>query len=637
MKLLKKASIFTFCTLAYLTGCSTDDDSSPIRSRDDSSIEEPQETNVDVVVGCQEITDEADKATIEKIKSDLTDVYSTFGDGDLNKAQEMSAATKSSIEAILKKYPGNCEAQLGYVATIVSDIANNKKINDLLDTIYARQGKPKASILSRDIEESSRISVDFSINSSDDIRDILVSDVQSAIASVIPSLDSAISYMTNIANDEEFTCSYTVNKRDVELDRGEFAPVLAALYVAKASLTAIVSINLNIDDNGRYDWVDSLDNIERTWNYSENAGIKHLVKLAGKDSKFTSIYDSWKKEYKNIPNLLDSAITYVQLGLEYGLEEAKNGLATQENDLYIVGDDEEADLSTADARKIIDSLDIIRTQLRTGFDIPYAEGKTIKFVPYKWFENTDGILKFLPYHEINDMSIWNTPDGGFYWSNDLEYQAYAQRYMQSYVAQSYNKFNPKAEYNEISGWNDDETSGTLHMDIYRSERIHAEIGYYADGCKIKFIVRNYEEGYSMNMTVGGDEPTTATDWTIPDATLPEGMCRVKDGKAEYAVAYVENEVPNILYFTDKNGKKTVTIQELVNGKLVDGKAKPYTAEEISSLVSFPDITLGGVFPDLTEKIFWDEIVPELFEDEDEEEEWDDDDELYFDDDLLETL
>jgi hypothetical protein len=41
---------------------------------------------------------------------------------------------------------------------------------------------------------------------------------------------------------------------------------------------------------------------------------------------------------------------------------------------------------------------------------------------------------------------------------------------------------------------------------------------------------------------------------------------------------------------------------------------------------------------MTEKIFWDEIVPELFEDEyDEEEEWDDDDEFYFDDDLLETL
>ena len=297
MNKFKYAAIASAFSLAMLAGCSDTESGSFTKPGD--TTEKPTETKVDVIAGCEEISDEDDKAEMQKAKESIVDIYSTFGDGDLTKAQELSASTKETVKAILKKYPGNCEAQLGYVATIVSDIANNKKINDLLDTIYARQGKPKASILSRDIEESSRISVDFSINSSDDIRNILVSDVQSAIASVIPSLDSAISYMTNIANDEEFTCSYTVNKRDVELDRGEFAPVLAALYVAKASLTAIVSINLNIDDNGRYDWVDSLDNIERTWNYSENAGIKHLVKLAGKDSKFTSIYDSWKKEYKN--------------------------------------------------------------------------------------------------------------------------------------------------------------------------------------------------------------------------------------------------------------------------------------------------------------------------------------------------
>ena len=620
MNKFKYASLAAFFSLALFAGCSDGGSSTdPV-----DSTEKPVETKVDVVAGCEEITDEADKAKMQKAKEDIVDIYSTFGDGDLTMAQELSASTKETVQTILKKYPGNCEAQLAYVATIISDIANNKQINDLLDTIYARQGKSKASILSRDIRESSKISVDFTINSSDDIRNILVSDVQSAIGSVIPSLDSAISYMTNIANDDEFTCSYTINERYVELDRGEFAPVLAALYVAKASLTAIVSISLNIDDNGRYDWIDSLENIDRTWNYSENAGIKHLVKLAGKESKFTSIHDAWKKDYKNIPNLLDSAIIYVQFGLQYGLEEAKGGLATQEHDLYIVGDGEEADLSTADARKIIDSLDIIREQLRTGFDLPYAEGKTIKFVPYKWFENTDGILKFLPYHEINDMSIWNTPDGGFYWSEDLEYQAYAQRYMQSHVAQSYNKFNPKAKTNEISGWDDDEKSGTLHMDIYNPERVHAEIGYYADGCKVKFIVRNYEEGYSMNMTVGGDEPTTETDWTIPDVTLPEGMCKTEGGVAKYAVAYRENEVPNILYFTDKNGKKTVSIQELVNGKLVEGKPVSYTAEDIRSLIFFPDITVGGVFPDMTEERLWDEIIPALSENDDDDD-WDEDD------------
>ena len=626
MKLLKKASIFTFCTLAYLTGCSTDDDSSPIRSRDDSSIEEPQETNVDVVVGCQEITDEADKATIEKIKSDLTDVYSTFGDGDLNKAQEMSAATKSSIEAILKKYPGNCEAQLAYTASIISDIANNKKINNLVDTLLARTGKPGASLFSRDMMGSSEVSFNLAFHSTDELRGILVSDAQAAIATAIPSLDSAISYMTNIANDDAFTCSYTIDERDVELDRGEFAPALAALYVAKATLTALVSINLDIDENGKYDWIDSLMELGTKVNYYDNHGFERLFNLIGKDSKFTTIHNSWKKEYKNIPNLLDSAITYVQFGLQYGLEEAKNGLKTQENDLYIVGDGEEADLSTADAQKIIDSLSTIHDKLHTGIDIPYADGKTIKVNFSKLFENTDGIQKFLPYHVVNDKSEWVNPDGGFYWSENLEEEAYAQRFMQGYVAQEYYKFNPNIESNQIYGWDEDETSGKIFMDVYEPERIKAEIGYVADGCKIKFVVNSYVEGDPWAM-INSDEPITKTEWKIPDVTLPAGMCKDDKGTIKYAVAFYENEVPNFGYFTDKDGNKTETIQGLLNGKMVDSEIEKYTFEDLRKLIIFPDVTFGGVFPDMTVDSFWDEFIKGAIDDDfdeyyEDEEDWD---------------
>ena len=623
MKIFKQASIFAFCSLAYLTGCSTDDESSPTRSKDDVSIEEPQETKVDIVAGCEEITDEADKTTIEQIKTKLTDVYSTFGKGDINKAQEMSSETKSSIQTLLKKYPGNCEAQLAFVASIISDVANNKKINNLLDTLAARQGKTKAQLFSNDVEESAKLTFNYTINSADDIRGILVSDVQSAIGSAIPSLDSAISYMTNIANDE-FTCTFPIDDRDVELDRGDFAPVLAAMYAAKATLTALVSINLDIDENGKYDWIDSLEDIEAKVNYYNNHGFERLFKLIGKESKFTSIHDSWKNEYRNIPNLLDSVITYVQFGLQYGLEEAKDGLKTQENDLYVVGDDEFADLSTKDAQKIIDSLTTIRKQLREGFEIPYAEDKTIKVNVSKIFENTDGLQKFLPYHVVNDKSEWATPDGGFYWSEKLEYQAYAQRYMQMYVAQEYYKFNPKVENNEIGGWDDDDFSGTIYMDIYRPERISAEIGYNADGCKIKFDISEYEFGYSMNMPIGDEEPIATTEWKIPDLTLPEGICKDDKGTIKYAVAFEENEVPNFGYFTDKDGNKTVTIQELINGKMVDSEIEAYKYEDFRKIIIFPDITFGGIFPDMTEDIFWDDIIPSIFGD-NEEEDWDDED------------
>ena len=619
MKFLKQASIFTLCSLAYLTGCSTTDDESPIKPREDISVDEPQETKVEVVTGCQEITDEADKATIKQIKSDLTDVYSSFGKGDLNKTQKASLETKSTIETILKKYPGNCEAQLSYVAAIISDIANNQKINNFLDTLAKRQGKTKYDLFSEDVDDAAELTFNYTINSSDDIRGILVSDVQSAIGSAIPSLDSAISFMTNIANDDDFTCSFPIDERNIELDRGEFGPVLAALYVAKATLTALVSINLDIDENGKYDWIDSLMDLEYKFNYYDNHGFEQIAKLIGKDSKFTSIHDSWKKEFKNIPNLLDSAITYVQLGLQYGLEEAKTGLSTQENDLYVVGDGEFADLSTKDAQKIIDSLTTIKKQLREGFDIEYARGKTIKVNVSKLFENTDGIQKFLPYHVINDKSEWVNPDGGFYWSEEMEYHAYAQRYMQGHVGEAYHAFKPEGRDIMVDSHEKDGTSGYVYLEVY-SPYEKAKIRYDVDGCKISFTFVFF--GNSIPGTAD-TIPLETAPWSIPDLTLPAGMCKEEKGKIKYAVAFYENEVPNYLYFTDKDGNKTETLQGLLNGRMIDTEIHLYKYEDLRNIIIFPDVTFGGIFPDMTEDIFWNDFVKAIIGEDDDEDDWED--------------
>ena len=642
MNLSKKLLIGAFGAMSLLAACGDSGSSSAEDNNPASTSTEPTanpvETKVEVAAGCAEITDEADKAAMQQAKNNITDVYKAFGEGSLENVQALSASTKATIKGILDKYPGSCEAQLGYVATIISDIVNNKQINDFLDTLYTRNGQSKSSLLSNDFENPSKISLDLNIESSEKLRGILVSDAQSALASAIPSIDSAISYMTNIANDDAFTCSYTVNDRTVELDRGEFAPVLAALYVAKATLTSYVSVNLNFDDNGSYAWIDSLETLDRKWNYSENAGIKHLTKMLDQNSKFTSVHEAWKSEYKNIPNMIDSALFYVQFGLQYGLEEAKNGLATQENDLYIVGNDETADLSTADAQKIIDSLSYIRSKLNTGFEIPFADGKTIKINPTKWYQNTDGVLKFLPYYVMNDMSKWDSPDGGFYWSTAVEDEAYAQRYMQHVVAESYANFNTSAGSIEISGWDDDETTGTIFMDIYEPERVSARVEYAVTGCTVNFTIINYAEG-DLYQFYDSDDPIVATtNWTIAPATIPEGMCKTENGVTQYAVAYRENEVPNILYFTDAKGNKTVTLQELVNGKLdADGELSSYSYEDLRNIIILPDVTFGGVFPDMTVDFFWDEFLPALMEDEEEEDDWDyyyDDDDYYYNDPYL---
>ena len=86
------------------------------------------------------------------------------------------------------------------------------------------------------------------------------------------------------------------------------------------------------------------------------------------------------------------------------------------------------------------------------------------------------------------------------------------------------------------------------------------------------------------------------------------------------------------------GNKTVSLQELVNGKLdADGELSSYSYEDLRNIIILPDVTFGGVFPDMTVDFFWDEFLPALMEDEEEDDDWDyyyDDDDYYYNDPYL---
>ena len=98
-------------------------------------------------------------------------------------------------------------------------------------------------------------------------------------------------------------------------------------------------------------------------------------------------------------------------------------------------------------------------------------------------------------------------------------------------------------------------------------------------------------------------------------TLNSSVCKVQDGVQVFAVANDEY-VPNMFYFTDPAGNKTISFQGLVNGKISDEKIAEaiqknrkanfhnYTLDEMQKFIYFPDITIGGVFPGMTEDKFW---------------------------------
>ena len=594
MKKRSKLFILAIGACSLLAGCGDSGSPSDAPKASDTPL-----TPSFSAYSCQEVTDDAVATELEAAKANIKDILKELDRGHLKDAQTVSASTKNSFKAVLDKYPANCEAQLGYALSIITDLMNNTKIKSFIDTITN-----KVDLADMGVEDYNRLMI------AGDGKH-LTSMAQDAMAQAIPSVDSAIIFMKNIVGDDNFVCHYTLDEKTYELDRGEFAPALAAMFVAKALLTFGASLNLDISANGKYDWmtdVDFHDGDTKTF-------ADQLASLMNKGSSFTTVYDNWKPHYKNIPNLLDSAIHYVQIGLQYGIEESKTGMATQKNDPYIVGDDEMSDVSAADFQKAIDSLEHYRQALHTGVTITLPAGSQITVNLAKFFEITDGWQDYLPYHKLNDFSQWYTPVEGFFWSTNME-SYYVEHEIEEALRPQIEKI---PSYKRFYGWIDADrwnyTDNTYSTQYCADIKIDKEYSYKCfdlavSGCTVTFTPsRNY-----------GDDNVVLT--APSPVQLSSAVCKVQDGVTLFALPYKEN-VKNIFDFTDASGKKTISLQGLLNGKADESKiaearsnnkrwirADDYTLDDMKKLIYFPDVTFGGVLPGMTADKFWEVLKTE---------------------------
>ena len=556
------------------------------------------------VSGCTELNDAAAQAQLESAKATIVDILQSLGEGDFHNAQVISAQTKATFKSVLDKYPSSCEAQLGYALGIVTDLVNNKEIKGFIDTV-----SNKKEIVDMNVNDYNRI-----LMTAD--GKLLTSVAQTAMAEAIPSLDSAIIYLRNIVNNKDFTCNYTYEDRTFELDRGEFAPALAGLFVAKAALTLGASLNIDFSDNGNYDWMNDLENYNEY--EASKISMNEIRNLLSTKSSFTTVYDSWKSNYKNIPNLLDSAISYVELGLQYGIEESKNGTATQKNDPYIVGDGEMSDVSAKDFQKAIDSLEYYRQGLRTGVEVTLPQGSKVTINVAKFFDITDGFQEYLPYHKVNEATEWYKPDQGYGWAEVLTYKAYAEYDLGVAIRAELSKTVALRDfYAWVSmryAWYDDYNDEATYTPEVCMDIETADDYYYncytttVNNCTVTFTVP--ESQYRSN----------DLEFIPSPVKLGSEVCKVENGVSKFATAY-QHSVENFFYFTDASGKKTLSLQGLENGYLEGNVVKDYSVRDLSKYIYFPDYTFGGVFPGMTADKFWNIIATESEEDDDD---WDDD-------------
>ena len=354
--------------------------------------------------GCDLKSDENTLKALDLINERAFNLFEAFSKKRMNEAKSISAEVKPLYKKVLDKNPRNCNAQLGYAVAIVADLANNKTLRDLYndyDFWFNKRGVES-------LQDFTKMITELSVNKS------FTKTAQSALENeVLPAVDSAITFMQYIMDQG----GYVLNIRDGgyirEMDNSEFGLALSGLFATKAAINIAISMNLEIDDNGDYSWINNLDGLsigEEAPTSNQKKALVKIVNLIGLNGTFSTIYTKKQKEWKSVPSLVDSALVEARDAFKYSLDESMTP-GSQENDLYVVGKGADADISISDIMDIIENLNKGIQASRGPYKVS-VNGKEIVVNGRKYFENVEGIQKFLPYYKFNGSDL-----GTFYFTD----------------------------------------------------------------------------------------------------------------------------------------------------------------------------------------------------------------------------
>ena len=163
------------------------------------------------------------------------------------------------------------------------------------------------------------------------------------------------------------------------------------------------SINLEFSNKKTYDWINDFRTIhsdKKELNGKQVQAVKMVVSLIGFDKMFTTVYDNRLDAWKTIPDLLDSAFTEARSGFKYSIKESTTP-GMQDNDIYVVGDDADADVSIDDIQNIITALDVALDALEAPYKVK-TKGINVTIDVRKFFQKNKGIFNYAPYYSYSD-------------------------------------------------------------------------------------------------------------------------------------------------------------------------------------------------------------------------------------------
>lgn len=579
---------------------------------DNGGTDIPGPTGPVAVSACSNVNDPtADSqlaAANQQLQGSMDDMAQAMSDGKWSQVQA-SAPTNAgaSYNAILSQHPGHCGAQFGKALVSLANLVNNPDLDEVVDSLNQNnEDQAVDEYLDADPESREMVLLKVAI-ASNNSTPMTASRVQEVVAKLMPAVDTAIALLDNVMDQKDFSVEFDYTQNDgtirrVQIDKGEVGPGLAYLKYLKAMLTVMIAVQVDITMDGTYDWMKEISGIKNEdfdhLTSAQTEALDYAISLSKKSSPFLNIRESYRSAFAGIPALLESGLNDIQEGFQYGIEEAAIGIEGQENDPYVVGTWEDADVDPADLQEGIQNLERIRKYLKGPVTLTWSSGKSSLVVDAtKFFQITSGYQDFLPYHSILPYTQWNDTIG-----MDTSWGA-SSCYLYGYCGESL-----------IQKLTTDAFGTPKELFDYN----YSFVSNYANGEQIATALGIttstyiYTLDFGMSPVVYYKQPTTScqTSYFVEGETVARTItipyCRMiveyegEPATPEFAWdLMVETRAPFI--FTDANGKPTfgANIDEEMDALYDTQGMVGYTNKII-----FPDPTFGGVFPNLTQQTIW---------------------------------
>jgi len=367
-------------------------------SEDEDSENSEDEENVEddnaqkAIAACSSM-DDGDVVLLNLSSDKTLKVVQQLLNHDLSAKAKVSSL-KTNYQTLLDKYKAQgsvCPAiTFGYGITFFADVLNDPSVEKLrafydyynvIDWKNVASGSFFQSVLTTIQRTSSAMDSDFAFETQ-----------KMLLSTAIPALDSAIYYVKSSADLDDF--SYNIDQGDyvIQLDQSEFALVLGMMYVTKGLFEAVSSVNLDLSNNGSYSWISYYnDHFSYGYTTEEMKAMSYVADLLGDKTGLTHVYAGYESIWESIPSVLKSGLKYVKKGLAHTLTDED-----QIYDVFVVGDDVNADFSAGKIQQFIHALDGVESALVGNYSFEYASGKSVTLNIQKFFNQTSGFMKYMP-------------------------------------------------------------------------------------------------------------------------------------------------------------------------------------------------------------------------------------------------